>query len=123
MSSARSRRLEKSGSTRSIPSISAVGNIRPVSTITIRPSLSTAVMFLPISPSPPSGRIRTLAPLKLRGAPGQQTVRLESLPDLRPLLVVGLDDRKPRACRADAEQLEPGLDRNRVGLPQYLVDR
>src|SRR5512144_88629 len=123
MSSARSRRLEKSGNTRSMPSMSAVGNISPVSTITIRPSASIAVMFLPISPSPPRGTIRTLPLLKLRGAPGQQTVCLECPPDLRPLLLVGLDDREPGTSRADAEQLQTGLDGNRVGLAEHLVDR
>ena len=41
-----------------MPSISAVGKRRPTSTTTMRPSYSTTVMFLPISPSPPSGRTR-----------------------------------------------------------------
>ena len=51
------------GSTRSIPSISAVGNRSPVSTTTIRSSYSTTVMFLPISPRPPSGRTRSVLQL------------------------------------------------------------
>src|SRR5436305_4878094 len=38
--------------------MSVVGNRSPVSTTTIRPSYSTTVMFLPISPTPPSGRTR-----------------------------------------------------------------
>ena len=42
-----------------MPSISGVGNLRPVSTTTILPSYSTTVMFLPISPSPPSGMMRS----------------------------------------------------------------
>src|SRR5829696_4762235 len=105
MSSARSRRVEKSGRTRSMPSMSAVGNISPVSTTTIRPSNSTAVMFFPISPSPPRGRMRTLEPLKLGGAPGQQPVGLEYAPDLGPLFLVRLDDR------------------DRVDLGDHLVDR
>src|SRR5436853_494238 len=33
--------------------------MRPVSTTTMLPSYSTTVMFLPISPSPPSGRTRS----------------------------------------------------------------
>ena len=41
-----------------MPCISAVGNINPVSTITMRPSYSTTVMFLPISPRPPRGSTR-----------------------------------------------------------------
>src|SRR3954453_19182615 len=39
-----------------MPSWSGAGNIRPVSTTTMRPSYSTTIMFLPISPRPPSGR-------------------------------------------------------------------
>ena len=61
-----SRRYVKSGSTRSMPIISAVGKRRPQSTTTIRPSYSTTVMFLPISPTPPSGRTRSLPSLTAR---------------------------------------------------------
>src|ERR1700761_3151610 len=61
MSSARSRMYVKSGSTRSIPSMSVVGKRSPVSTTTIRPSYSTTVMFLPISPRPPSGSTRSVS--------------------------------------------------------------
>ncbi len=43
-----------------MPSISAVGNISPVSTTTILPPYSITVMFLPISPKPPSGNTRSL---------------------------------------------------------------
>src|SRR6266545_7256797 len=120
--SARSRRIEKSGRTRSIPSMSAVGNISPVSTITIRPSTSTAVMFLPISPRPPSGRIRTFE-AKLGGRRGQKALRLERLADRCSLLVVGLDDRQAGPRRADAEQLQGRLHRDRVGHAEHLVER
>ena len=65
-----------------MPSISAVGNISPVSTITIRPSCSTTVMFLPISPSPPRGRIRS-AGAQARPRSRQQAVRLERRADGR----------------------------------------
>src|SRR3954447_20682766 len=112
MSSARSRKLEKSGSTRSIPSMSAVGNISPVSTITIRPSASTAVMFLPISPSPPSGRMRTFELKRSARRAREEALGFERVADDGLLLIVGLDDRQPRPRRADAEQLEAGLDRN-----------
>ena len=43
-----------------MPIMSAVGKRRPQSTTTIRPSYSTTVMFLPISPTPPSGRTRSV---------------------------------------------------------------
>ena len=49
--------LRMSGSTRSMPSISSLGNATPQSRTTILPWYSTAVMFLPISPRPPSGTI------------------------------------------------------------------
>ncbi len=88
-----SRNIEKSGSTRSMPSISAVGNISPVSTTTIRPWCSTTVMFFPISPSPPRGVIRT-GELKLGRARSQQPARLERLADHGALIVVGLDHRQ-----------------------------
>jgi hypothetical protein len=38
----------------------AVGNRTPQSITTIRPSYSITDMFLPISPSPPSGRTRSV---------------------------------------------------------------
>src|SRR3954469_17416982 len=94
MSSARSRRYEKSGSTRSIPSWSGVGNISPVSTTTIAPSYSTTVMFLPISPRPPSGSTRRV-PL-MRSNRAQEPVALEHRADLRLLVLARLDERQPQ---------------------------
>src|SRR5450759_1401409 len=44
-----------SGITRSTPSMSSLGNIKPASATMILPSYSMAIMFRPISPSPPSG--------------------------------------------------------------------
>src|SRR6478609_5289537 len=46
-----------SGMTRSIPNISSSGNIRPQSMTTISSRYSKTYMFLPISPTPPSGMI------------------------------------------------------------------
>src|SRR3954447_9204997 len=55
----RSRRYEMSGITRSIPNISSSGNISPQSMTTMSSPYSTTYMFLPISPTPPSGMIRS----------------------------------------------------------------
>src|SRR5512132_2665796 len=54
------RRYEMSGMTRSMPSISSSGNMRPASTTTMSSPCSIASMFLPISPTPPSGITRSL---------------------------------------------------------------
>src|SRR5215210_6780645 len=54
-SPAGSRRYVKSGRTRSMPGISSSGNDIPASTRIIALPWRTAVMFLPISPSPPRG--------------------------------------------------------------------
>src|SRR5437899_5491368 len=57
--SLRCRRYAMSGMTRSIPSISSSGNMRPASTTRMSSAISSASMFLPISPTPPSGMIRS----------------------------------------------------------------
>src|SRR5690242_11796407 len=49
-----------SGSTRSTPRCSSRGNASPASTTIASPEASYTVMFLPTSPRPPSGMIRTL---------------------------------------------------------------
>src|SRR5438552_3086093 len=46
-----------SGMTRSIPNISSSGNMRPQSMTTMSSPYSNTYMFLPISPTPPSGMI------------------------------------------------------------------
>ena len=52
-----------------MPTISGVGKRSPASTTTIRPSYSTTVMFLAISPSPPRGSTRSvLTPSAWRAA-------------------------------------------------------
>src|SRR5438477_3496398 len=53
MRPALARRYVKSGSTRSMPSMSMSGNISPTSSSMIRPFTSMQAQFLPISPSPP----------------------------------------------------------------------
>src|SRR5438552_8952079 len=117
--------------------MSVVGNISPVSTTTIRPSCSTVVMFLPISPSPPSGRTRSgavnrrcprLAPgaRALAGrAPGdQEAMPLQRRPDCDPLLLTGGNHRQPHVALDDAQHLERGLDGDRIaGHRGRLIDR
>ena len=79
------------------PSWSGAGKRRPVSTTTIRPSYSTTVMFLPISPSPPRGRTRSfllMASDRFRAVRG---ARARSAAPRRSRL--GLDQRQPRAAR------------------------
>src|SRR3990170_4519737 len=49
-----------SGMTRSTPSISASGNMRPASTTMRSSAYSKTIMFLPISPRPPRGMTRSL---------------------------------------------------------------
>src|SRR3972149_5698781 len=49
-----------SGMTRSTPSISSSGNIRPQSTTTMSSPHSMAIIFLPISPRPPRGMTRNV---------------------------------------------------------------
>src|SRR5438128_1124935 len=53
------RRYVMSGITRSIPSMPSSGNISPASTTTMSSPISIASMFLPISPTPPSGITRS----------------------------------------------------------------
>src|SRR5438132_1862527 len=53
------RKYVMSGMTRSIPSMPSSGNIRPASTTTMSSPISIASMFLPISPTPPSGITRS----------------------------------------------------------------
>src|SRR5437867_8970779 len=48
-----------SGMTRSMPSIPSSGNMRPASMTTMSSPDSSASMFLPISPTPPSGMTRS----------------------------------------------------------------
>src|SRR5664280_85795 len=54
-----SLRYEMSGMTRSMPNISSSGNIRPQSMTTMSSPYSNTYMFLPISPTPPRGMMRS----------------------------------------------------------------
>ena len=97
-----------------MPSWSGVGNISPVSTTTIRSSYSTTVMFLPISPSPPSGRTRSV-PLRAHTA-ASRPLALERRADAARSSLA----RPRRAAGAApptsvAEHVQRGLDRDRVG--------
>src|SRR4051812_22437847 len=117
MSSWRSRSQVKSGRTRSMPIMSAVGKRSPQSTTTMRPSYSTTVMFLPISPSPPRGRTRRVPLLtaeSLRVGGFEQPVARQDLAHGAGLGLVGLDEREAQASDAVTEQVERGLDRDGV---------
>src|SRR4051812_25710266 len=111
-----------------MPTISAVGKRRPTSTTTMRSSYSKTVMFLPISPSPPSGRTRSLESATLGPGGLQQPVALEHDADGSLLVLVGLDERQPQRADTVAEHVQRGLDRDRVGgdahrLPDVLQAR
>src|SRR5829696_3008543 len=101
-----------------MPSISAVGNISPVSTTTILPPYSITVMFLPISPSPPRGRTRSFE-LFIRLQPGA----LEGVPHGLALVVVGGDERQAQPFGGNqAAHPQRSLDRDRVD-GEALVER
>src|SRR6476620_5093612 len=109
-----------------MPTISAVGKRRPTSTTTMRPSYSTTVIFLLISPSPPRGRTRrvpllTGGTLCVRGF--EQPVAREDLAHGAGLGLVGLDEREAQPADPVAEQVQRGLDRDGVRRDiQYVVD-
>src|SRR5205085_9905162 len=98
-----------------MPSISVVGNRSPVSTTTSRPSYSMTVMFLPISPRPPSGRtLRASVTLELcnrfsRARRLKQPVTLEHLAHRCELVCVEFDVRQPRRTDIEPHQLQSRL--------------
>src|ERR1044072_6542384 len=121
-----------------MPSMSAVGKRRPVSTTMMRSSYSTTVMFLPISPRPPRGRTRSLPPLMRRSGPWarasrgrEQAVALEGGADCGQLALVRFDQRQAEPADVVAEQVQRGLDADRVRgdgerleqVGQLVVDR
>src|SRR6187401_2513028 len=139
MSSTRSRRYVKSGNTRSMPIISAVGKRSPQSITTSLPPYSTTLRFLPISPTPPSGSTRN-GPL-IAPRPGESPA-WRSLPatraggascarsrmdllehavagqrraDVLALGVVALHKREPERARVVAEHAQRRLDGRRAG--------
>src|ERR1700751_6413594 len=109
--------------------MSVVGNRRPVSTTTIRPSYSTTVMFFPISPSPPSGRTRSFvlltppSPPRNRPSGGhrQEPVALEHRADDGELHVVELDVRQSRSADRNADHAERRLEAARRGRDREVV--
>src|SRR3989337_831805 len=90
-----------SGITRSTPSISASGNMRPTSTTMRSSPYSKTIMLFPISPSPPRGMTRSLplfisnleeASLGGDGNGGPLGLPTRLLQDGGELLEVALDD-------------------------------
>src|SRR5256712_7076069 len=92
------RRYVMSGITRSIPSMPSSGNIRPASTTTMSSPTSIASMFLPISPTPPSGITRSDA------------FDLAKERDLLHRLFLGLL-RGWRGCQEEGQCREVGMER------------
>src|SRR6267143_60083 len=97
-----------SGMTRSMPSISSSGNIRPASTTTMSLPCSIAIMFLPISPTPPNGTMRSESVTEQRHLVGR-------------LLRRGRDLRRGRLGRE--EQGERGEVRDQRGPQRGLMQR
>src|SRR4030081_2536534 len=99
-----------SGMTMSMPGICSSGNMRPESTRTMSLPCSITIMFLPISPPPPSGMTRTalakeghLLGRLLRGLGRRRGRRWRGLEELRErleiLLEVGAQRRLVQRCR------------------------
>src|SRR5580765_652471 len=86
-----SRKYVKSGSTRSMPSMSMSGNIRPTSRSMMRPSTSMHAQLRPISPNPPRNVTTTGSGMETRvhlsrprfGARGCGSERQTALADLQ----------------------------------------
>src|SRR5919204_2232088 len=106
-----------------MPTISAVGKRRPVSTMTMRSSSSNTVMFLPISPSPPRGRTRSV-PFVTYLSPGrlQQPVALQRAANDRSLALVDLDERQPHAPDRAAEHGQRGLHRRGARRAEHRAE-
>src|SRR5581483_8374558 len=120
--SARSRTYSKSGSTRSMPGISACGNDSPTSTTRILPPSSTQAMFRPTSPTPPRNTTRAgraAAPVRRLEEAGIH----EGLLDSRAFLPRRRHERESRRAGREAEDVERRLDRNRVGGDEQRVEQ
>src|ERR1700756_3235742 len=97
-----------------MPTISGVGKRRPTSTTTILPPYSTTVMFLPISPRPPSGSTRSFSAAivsvpqlsQSRRELLEQPVANEHCPHRRGLGLVGLHHRQAQPADAVAQQVQ-----------------
>src|SRR5262249_34934036 len=115
-SSARSRTYSMSGSTRSIPNMSADGNDRPTSRISSRPSSSRAAMFRPTSPIPPRKTMRPSPSAKESGV-------LQRLADALTLVGRRGDERQSGLAARSPDHLEGGLERDRVGCHEQGVEQ
>src|SRR3954447_4543029 len=131
-------REPKSGTITSTPRCSSRRNAMPASTTMHRPSASYTVMFFPTSPRPPRGNTRNTSAIgrslgmKPRavapngGVSGrdEQAEPLETPADGGDLLGRRRRDRQAMAADGVTEQVERGLDGDRVRLDlQQLVRR
>src|ERR671929_1555284 len=98
-----------SGMTRSMPSISSSGNMSPASTTTRSSPTSSASMFFPISPTPPSGMTRSGALTKERDLLGGLLFRLRLRRGRR-------EERRERAEVRDERVAQGGLMQRRRGV-------
>src|SRR5512133_187551 len=114
--SRRSRSQPRSGAMRSTP-IGSFGKRMPQSTTAIRPSASIAMQFMPISPRPPSGTMRTGGATRGESTPGprarqrrllEQPLRARELGEARLHPLEALAERGARDLVALA--LEDGRD-------------
>src|SRR5437762_7290998 len=119
-----------SGMTRSIPSICSSGNMRPASITRMSSPCSIAIMFFPISPTPPSGMIRTglakerhlLRGLRLRRLRGRRRGTRRRLQELREGLEVLLEVRSQRGLVERGRGVEHREDRDAILLSGTSVD-
>src|SRR5437764_12686410 len=110
------RTYSKSGSTRSMPCMSVVGNDRPTSTTRRRSASSTPAMLRPTSPTPPRKTTRQRSALEETGV-------LQCLADPSPLLLVRGNERQARLTRRPAHHLERGLQGDRVARHEEGVEQ
>ncbi len=109
---------------RSIPSMSSRGNSTPQSTTTILPRCSIAVMFLPISPSPPSGTILRRCRLGHATALQARSERRRSSARYRlGLGAGGRHERQAQAADLVPEQVHRHLDRDRAGGDEQRLEQ
>src|SRR2546425_2787084 len=119
-----------SGMTMSMPSICSSGNMRPASIKRMSSPCSIAIMFFPISPTPPSGMIRTglakerhlLRRLRLRRLRGRGGGTRRGLEELRERLEVLLQVRSQRGLVERGGGVEDREDRDAVLLSGTSVD-
>src|SRR5438445_2252743 len=129
--SRRSRRYLMSGMTRSMPSICSSGNMSPASTTRMSLPCSIAIMFFPISPTPPSGMTRTALAkerhllrrlLRLRFRLGHRRDRRCGLEEGRQRLEVLLEIGAERGLVQRRCGVEHGEDGDAVLLSSASVD-